>query len=124
MAAMRFRQQSGAWLNQLNARDGNGAQPVEGQRDHVCFLLRLEELWTGGPGFVGAFGHWRGNSIFTTASGFAILQQWALLSVVTLALGSLLIIGEFDISVGSVVALGGIGVTIYARLDAWKRGRR
>lgn len=56
MASMSFRQRGGAWLNQLNARDGNGAQPVEGDRDHACFLLRLDELWEGGPGFVGAFG--------------------------------------------------------------------
>lgn len=69
MAAMDFRVRGGAWLRQTNALDGDGPQRVEGDRDHVCFLLRLDELWEGGPGFVGAFGM---NGVSTLAWAYRL----------------------------------------------------
>lgn len=46
----------GAPYHELNAHDGRGWRKYRGERRSALFLLRLEELWPGGPGYLCAFG--------------------------------------------------------------------
>ena len=52
---MAFREGTGAPYKELNALDGSGWRKHRGRRT-AAFLLRVEELWENGPGFLGAFG--------------------------------------------------------------------
>lgn len=54
---MGFKQRGwGAPYNELNALEGRGWRKYEGERRTAVFLLRLEEAWPGGPGYLCAFG--------------------------------------------------------------------
>jgi ribose/xylose/arabinose/galactoside ABC-type transport system permease subunit len=57
---------------------------------------------------VGLWKSEQGASLYTEAILFAVLQQFALLGLVALSVGITVIVGEFDISVGAVVAFAGI----------------
>lgn len=54
---MSFRQRGwGAPYYELNALEGRGWRKYAGERRSALFLLRLEEAWPGGPGYLCAFG--------------------------------------------------------------------
>lgn len=54
---MSFKQRGwGAPYYELNALEGRGWHKYEGERRSAVFLLRLEEAWPGGPGYLCAFG--------------------------------------------------------------------
>lgn len=52
----------------------------------------------------------RGVDFFTEGVGFAIFEEFAYLGTAALAMSLLMVIGEFDLSIGAVFALGGIVV--------------
>lgn len=53
---MRFYEAEGAAYKQLSNGNGWAKPPDELKRCTAAFLLRLDEAWPGGPGFIGAFG--------------------------------------------------------------------
>jgi hypothetical protein len=54
---MSFKQKVwGAPYNEVNAQEGDGWRKYRGKRKTVVFLLRVEQAWAGGPGYVCAFG--------------------------------------------------------------------
>ncbi len=54
--AVRFRECEGAPYLEWNARDGQGFQKLRRENRTAAFLLHRDELWQGGPGYVGVFG--------------------------------------------------------------------
>ena len=54
--AITFREREGAPYREWNARDGQGFRRQERSHRTAAFLLRLDELWPDGPGYVGMFG--------------------------------------------------------------------
>lgn len=52
---MVFSEREGARYRELNALDGAGWQRARREARTAAFLLRLEELWPEGPGFLGIF---------------------------------------------------------------------
>ncbi len=54
--AINFLSREGAPYSKGNARDGQGPKKLDGTHRTAAFLLRREELWPGGPGYVGTFG--------------------------------------------------------------------
>ena len=53
---MAFRSRECAFYKERNAHDGAGWRKVSGERRTAAFLLRVPELWPGGPGYLGVFG--------------------------------------------------------------------
>jgi hypothetical protein len=46
----------GAPYQEVNAQEGAGMRPWEGKRTTTVYLLRVDEAWKGGPGYLCAFG--------------------------------------------------------------------
>jgi hypothetical protein len=53
---MRFYESEGAAYRELNSGTGAGWRKPPAERLTAAFLLRLDEAWPGGPGFIGAWG--------------------------------------------------------------------
>ena len=88
--------------------EGEAAAPLGGARRARVSVRTAVERWSLAIAFVGAFAFFavkRPNVFLTWANARAILDDASVLSVLAVGVTLILVIGEFDLSVGFVVGL-------------------